>query len=52
MKDHPCIVRMYEMYEEDTHVYIVTELCEGQELFQLILEDKVIGEELAFPLFY
>ena len=35
---------MYEMYEEDAYIYIVTELCEGKELFQLILEDKVVSD--------
>lgn len=33
MQDHPSIVRIYEMYEEEAYVYIVTELCEGKELF-------------------
>lgn len=40
------------MYEEEAYVYIVTELCEGKELFHMILEDKVVGEEESFPLFY
>lgn len=31
---------------------MVSELCEGKELFQLIVEDKIIGEEKCFPLFY
>lgn len=31
---------------------MVSELCEGKELFQLIVEDKIIGEDKCFPIFY
>ena len=31
---------------------MVSELCEGKELFQLIVDDKIIGEDKCFPLFF
>lgn len=27
--DHPRVLRYYGLYEDDTGVYIVTDLCEG-----------------------
>ena len=34
---HPHIVRLYDVYETPTHVYLVTQMCEGGELFDRIL---------------
>lgn len=35
--DHPNIIKMYEIYEDDHYYYIVTEICDGGELYQTIL---------------
>lgn len=35
---HPHIIQLYETFEDDTNVHIVTELCTGGELFDKVLE--------------
>ena len=35
--DHPNILKMYEWFETDSHVYMVTELATGGELFDEII---------------
>lgn len=34
--DHPNIAKLFETFEDDKFVYLVTELCEGGELFSKI----------------
>ena len=34
--DHPHILKLYEYFEDDRHMYLVTELCTGGELFDKI----------------
>lgn len=41
--DHPNIVKYIETFENDDFLYIVTELCEGGELYDYI-HDKVSKE--------
>jgi len=36
--DHPNIIKLYEIYESGDYIYLVMELLEGGELFDLILE--------------
>jgi calcium-dependent protein kinase len=38
--DHPNIIKYIETFENKDYLYIVTELCEGGELYQYI-HDKV-----------
>lgn len=40
----PYIVQLYEVYEEKHYCYLVTELMKGGELFERILEQKVLTE--------
>jgi len=35
--DHPNVVSLYDSYETETHVYLITDLAEGGELFDRIL---------------
>lgn len=34
--NHPNIVRLYEVFEDSKHIFLVTELCDGRELFDEI----------------
>lgn len=34
--DHPNILKLYELYEDSKHFYLITELCTGGELFDKI----------------
>jgi len=36
--DHPNIIKLYEVYEDDEHVYLVTELCTGGELYDRVVQ--------------
>ena len=36
--DHPNVLSIYEFYQDDQNFYIVTELCEGGELFDFLVE--------------
>eukprot|EP00812_Abedinium_dasypus_P006626 NODE_183_length_1850_cov_362.410028.p1 GENE.NODE_183_length_1850_cov_362.410028~~NODE_183_length_1850_cov_362.410028.p1 ORF type:complete len:522 (-),score=158.92 NODE_183_length_1850_cov_362.410028:106-1671(-) len=36
--DHPNILKLYETYEDETHMHLVVELCEGGDLFGRIVD--------------
>ena len=45
--DHPHILKILEYFEDDTKYYIVTELCEGTELYEKIIELQQFTEHDA-----
>ena len=38
--DHPNIIRIIDVYEDDKHLIIVMELMEGGDFLDLLLENK------------
>jgi calcium-dependent protein kinase len=44
---HPNIMQIFEFYEDKKNFYIITELCEGGELFDMIVEKGSFNEDEA-----
>ena len=42
--DHPNIVKLFEVFEDDRYIYLVMELCEGGEVFDKMLELGTLSE--------
>lgn len=45
--DHPNIVRLYEIFQDEKRFYLVTELCTGGELFEEITKRTSFSESDA-----
>lgn len=45
--DHPHIVKLYELYEDQKNYYLVTEYCTGGELFDRIKTLNFFTEKKA-----
>lgn len=45
--DHPNIVKVYNLYEDTKYYRIVTEYCQGGELFEKIQEENSFSEQQA-----
>jgi serine/threonine protein kinase len=45
--DHPNIIKVFEFYDSNNDFYIISELCEGGELFNRIIKLKKFTEKLA-----
>lgn len=41
------MIKLFEYFEDDKNVYLVTELCEGGELFDRIVKSEYFTEQLA-----
>jgi len=42
--DHPNILRLFEIFSDEKRYFLVTELCSGKDLFQLISEKGRLNE--------
>ena len=49
--DHPNIIKLYEYFEDNKNVYLITELCTGGELFDKIIEKEFFDEHYACWIF-
>lgn len=49
--DHPNVLKLYEYFEEEKDVYLITEICEGGELFDRIIEKEFFTEQEAAKCF-
>jgi len=45
--DHPHIVKLYELYQDDNYYYLITEFCTGGELFDRIQAMHSFTEKIA-----
>ena len=45
--DHPNIVKLYEVFEDERCYYLVQEFCTGGELFDFILAKQRFSEGTA-----
>jgi calcium-dependent protein kinase len=45
--DHPNILKLYEVFEDEKRYYLVTELCKGGELFDEIVTKVQFSEKEA-----
>jgi calcium-dependent protein kinase len=45
--DHPNIIKTYEYFQDELHFYIVTDYCEGGELFDRIISKHQFSENSA-----
>jgi calcium-dependent protein kinase len=52
MIDHPNIIKIFEFYVTKSEYFIVTEFCQGGELFDKIIEAAPLEEEFAASIMY
>ncbi|UKK02090.2 calcium-dependent protein kinase [Theileria orientalis] len=45
--DHPNIIKLFEVYEDTEHLYLVMEMCSGGELFDRIVNKGSFSENYA-----
>jgi serine/threonine protein kinase len=45
--DHPHIVKLYEIYEDESSLYLITEYLSGGELLDAILMNRNFSESTA-----
>ena len=50
--NHKNIIKLYEVFESKDFIYIVTELCEGKDMFDYICNKKTLPELEALNIFH
>jgi calcium-dependent protein kinase len=49
--DHPNVIKLFEIFEDEDDVYLVQELCTGGELFDYIVNQEFLSEFQAATIF-
>jgi calcium-dependent protein kinase len=49
--DHPNVIKLFEIYEDEDDVYLVQEICKGGELFDYIINQEFLSERQAAVIF-
>lgn len=49
--DHPNVIKLFEIYEDEDDVFLVQELCTGGELFDYIINREFLSEYQAAVIF-
>lgn len=47
---HPNIIRLHDVYEDEAEVHIVTDMCHGGELFDKIIEKATLSRDSAISI--
>ena len=50
--DHPNILKLFEVFQDESRYYVVTELCKGGELFDEIVKRQRFSEKDAAEIMY
>ena len=50
--DHKNIIKFYEYFEGENHIYVVLELMKGGELFDKVVNAGYFTEKIAFEIIY
>jgi calcium-dependent protein kinase len=45
--DHPHILRIYDLYKDQRYIYMITEYCEGGDIFAMIQKADNFNEKIA-----
>ena len=45
------MLKLYEYFEDEKNVYLITEICKGGELFDKIIEEEYFSEKVAAKIF-
>ncbi|OHT17145.1 CAMK family protein kinase [Tritrichomonas foetus] len=49
--DHPHIIRLYEVFESEKHLFLALEYCENGDLFDFLIQGQKLSEEEAMNYF-
>lgn len=45
LADHPNIVRLYEIFEDNKYIHLVTDLCSGSDLLEIFMSNGIFHEK-------
>lgn len=45
--DHPHIIRLFDVFEDDKNIFLVTELCTGGELYDRVVEKTLSNDQFS-----